>query len=79
MNAIGEMNRSIAVVAKYPFYFDDIIVELRGSNIKIVTANEIGEIQEKINSSSKVTIIVKVSNFCQNVIFNFLMVTKCQY
>ena len=29
--------------------------------------------------SSKVTIIVKVSNFCQNVIFNFLMVTKCQY
>jgi methionyl-tRNA formyltransferase len=50
MNAIGEMRRSIAVVAKYPFYFDDIIAELRGSNIEIITANEIGEIQEKINS-----------------------------
>ena len=48
MEPKDDFERSIAVVAKYSFYFEDIISELRDSGIQIVTANEINEIQEKI-------------------------------
>jgi methionyl-tRNA formyltransferase len=53
MKTVGERCRSIAVVAKYSFYFDDIVRELGGSSINVFTANEIGEIQDKINGGTK--------------------------
>jgi methionyl-tRNA formyltransferase len=53
MSAEGNVERPIAVVAKYSFYFDDVIAELEGSNIQIVTATEIGEIEEKIKAGTK--------------------------
>ena len=52
-NVASDLNRRIAIIAKYSFYFDDVVRELNGLNIQIVSASEISEIQKQIESGVK--------------------------
>jgi methionyl-tRNA formyltransferase len=75
-NAIGQSTRRIAIVAKYPFYFDDICSALSNLDIQIVSAVEISEIQEQIENGISFDFIF-FPHYSKMVPTNFLERNNC--
>ncbi len=50
VDSTGDFRGRIAIIAKFPFYFDDIYRELLDVDFQVVSATEILEIQDSIES-----------------------------
>ena len=50
VDSSGDLRGRIAIIAKFPFYFDDICHELLDVDFQVVSATEISEIQDSIES-----------------------------
>ena len=48
----GTFNKQVAVVAKYDFYFDDISSNFIDLDIKVVSARELSEVQERVKNGA---------------------------
>jgi methionyl-tRNA formyltransferase len=49
VNQIGYSTSQVAIIARYPFYFDDIRRELHDLDAQVISATEISEIQKHID------------------------------
>ena len=76
VGSIGNLKRRIAVIAKYPFYVDDICGELLGLDFQVISASEISEITDSIESGIEFDFIF-FPHFSKLIPADFLQKNNC--
>jgi len=76
VDSTGDFRGRIAVIAKYPFYFDDICCELLGFDFQVISASEISEIQDDIESGIQFDFIF-FPHFSKLIPADFLQKNNC--